>query len=108
DPNEISGIVDPPGSAGFPNPVASDRGEQYVALLDSRRNVLPEVEAEGNGINVHEDGVVTEVSAQTVVDPSGNAGRILAPVGEEDLWHRSLPRSVFPVFTAGAWYGTPS
>jgi len=27
DPNEVSGIVDPPGNAGFPRPVASDHGE---------------------------------------------------------------------------------
>ena len=40
------------------------------------------------GIDVEENGIPPEVSAKTVVDPSGNACRILAPVGEEDLRHQ--------------------
>jgi len=72
-------------SAGFPGPLRSDHGEEHVALADSRVEVYPEVYTERYVIDVHEDGVVAEVSAKTVVDPPGNAGRILAPVGEKDL-----------------------
>jgi len=72
-------------SVGFPGPFCSDHGEEHVAQADSGVDVFPKVYTERYGIDVHKDGVVAEVSAKTVVDPPGSAGRILASVGEKDL-----------------------
>ena len=44
-----------------PGPTRSDHGEDQVALADRRVDVFPEVFAERNRIDVHEDGVVAEV-----------------------------------------------
>ena len=39
------------------------------------RRGVPEVSPVRYGVDVHEDGVAAEVSAQTVVEPPGKAGR---------------------------------
>ncbi len=81
-------------SAGFPGPLRSDHGEDHVALADCRIDVFAEVFTERNGIDVHEDGIAAEVSTKTVVDPSGNADRVLAPIREKDPRHRAVAMSV--------------
>jgi hypothetical protein len=42
----------------------------------------------------HEDGLIAEMSAQTVVDSPGNTRRIFAMIGDEDLGHRARERRV--------------
>ena len=74
----------------FPYPLRSDHGEDAIALAYLRFDMFPEVLTERDGIDVHEDGIVTEVCTQTIIDPPGNPGRILPPIGEENLGHRAL------------------
>jgi hypothetical protein len=90
DPDKVPRVVDTPVSVGPPGPVLSDHDEDEVALTDSRVDVFTEVDTEGDVINVPKDGVGTEVGMKTIVDSPGNAYRIITPVGEEDLCHRSL------------------
>ena len=94
DPNKVSRVVEPSVSVGFPSPFCSDHGEDHVALPDSRIDVFPEVFTKRYGIDVHEDGIVAEVSTKAVVDPPGNADRILTPIREKDPRHRAVAMSV--------------
>ena len=46
-----------------PGPTRSDHRKDHVAPSNSRVDVFSEVDAERNVIDIHEDGVVAEVSA---------------------------------------------
>jgi len=80
DSNKVFRVVDSPRCIDFPRPTWSDHGNNHVAPAKSRVDVFPKVVTERYGINVHEDGVAAEMRTKTVVDPSGNAGRILPPI----------------------------
>ena len=44
-------------------------------------------------MHVHEDAGITEVTAEPIIDPSGNTRGFLPPVREEDLRHREFTRT---------------
>jgi hypothetical protein len=90
DPDEVSGVIDSPMTIGFADPLRPDYSEDQAALANSRVDVFPEVFTEGNGIVVYDNWSFAEVGAQSIVDPTGNLRRILAPIGEKDLGHRAF------------------
>src|SRR5581483_591236 len=65
-----------------------------VVLSDGLLDMLAEVGAEGNVVDVHEDGVAPVVAHQAITDATGNGVGIRAAVGNDDLRHNDTPAKV--------------
>ena len=73
DPDVIARVCQP-ACVGLAQPPRPHHHQKHLAPRDLIVDELPEVDAEGDGVDVHHDRVITEVTAQPVVDPSGHAG----------------------------------
>ena len=65
------------------NPGLADNRHQRVAWADPLRQHVDEVAARRDGVDIEEDALVSEPADQPVVDPPGEAARILAPIADE-------------------------
>src|SRR5205085_867102 len=52
------------------------------------------IDAQGDGIDVQEDGLRPEVTLQPVVEPPSHIGTVVTTIGDEELGHLSRPWSL--------------
>jgi hypothetical protein len=85
-PDDVVGVVEPPTAVlvGGADPVWADDCQQHLAGADRLGDDFGEVDAERDGVDVHEDLVVTESVGEPVVQPTGQAAGFLPPVADED------------------------
>src|SRR5205823_6465201 len=76
---------------GLAHPAPADDGQEHVTLVDGAADTLAEIDAEGYGVDVHEDVVATEVRMEPVVQPTGCPSAVIAAVRDENPGH--LPPS---------------
>ena len=70
---------------GLACPPVADDDEDYVALLDDCVDMLSEVHAQGDGIDVFENGGLAELLNQAIINAASHAGIVLPAIGNEDL-----------------------
>jgi hypothetical protein len=92
--DEIPLVVQPPPAfrTGRGEPPLADDGEDDLALGQLGLDVLPEVHPVGDGVHIYENGLRAEAGFESVVDPAGDVGAVVAAVGDEDLAHCPLPQ----------------
>jgi hypothetical protein len=73
--------------------MVTDYCQQDIALLNAIVETLTKINAERNGIDVHEDRITPELSPQAVVEPTCDIGAVLAAVGDENLGHGPMAPS---------------
>ena len=61
-------------------PARSNNGDENVATIERIRDVLAEIESQGNWVHVHEDIVFAEMTLQPVMDVPGDP-RGIHPLG---------------------------
>jgi hypothetical protein len=73
--------------------VRADHRQQDRAGTHRLVDYLREVDAELDGVDVHEDMVVTEAVGEPVVQPAGEVAGLLPPVADEDATRRDRGHS---------------
>ena len=80
EPHVVARIVDSSLALLAPHPLVADDGDQYAALAQSLFQVLPEIDAKRNRIDVLEDDVPGKMLDQPVVNPAGDIRAVVTPV----------------------------
>src|SRR4029450_13787672 len=83
-----SAVARTPVLAGGGQPVRAYHRQQDRAGTHRLVDHLREVDAELDGVDVHEDLVVTEAVGEPVVQPAGEGGGLLPPGAGEDATRR--------------------
>ena len=96
DPNEIVGIVEPaPALLGTifdyrTQPAIADHRQQNFALIDGSADYLAKIDTWQDRGDVDEDGSLSEMLLQPIMESSGNVRTVLATIGQEQLGHGVL------------------
>ena len=67
--------------------MVTDDRQQDIALVDLSGEMLAKIDAQGNGVDVHEDGAGPEVALQFLMEPPGDVRTVVTSVGDEELGH---------------------
>jgi hypothetical protein len=96
DPHRIGCIRDPRFAVGLrPEPIMPDNGDQQIAGLQRIVDMLAEIDAERDIVDIDEQARLAEMLRQPVEDAPGHGG-IGAPVGDDDLRILPVRGHVFP------------
>jgi hypothetical protein len=93
-PHEIRGVIEAPlpTFADDRQPPRTNHRQEHRARPDRGCDLLNEIVAQRNRIDIPEDMVVTVVVNEPVKQPSGRVGRIFPPVADEDPGGRARSR----------------
>ena len=82
-------VVEPPLAlaVGGGQPMRADDCEQCIALRDLRIELLDEIEPGLDGVDIDEERAAGKFACEMIVEPAGNAGRVVSPVIDEDAGH---------------------
>ena len=77
----------PPLTVGHGEPGLADHGHQEVAGPDRVLQVLAEIDAIRNRIDIQKNFAIGELLSQPIVDHASGISAVVASVGDEDLGH---------------------
>ena len=88
--DEVVGVVEPARALAIAaaEPVLADQDQDRVAGRHGAADVLDEVLARRDVVDVHEDLCRAEARTQAVVQASGIRARLAAAIGDEDMRHQ--------------------
>ncbi len=87
DPHKVVFIVEPALAVLIEDcgPVRTDHGKQDVAFRDFVAQHFDEIQAERNGVDIHEQKVAAELPLQPVAQAPGMTGTVVTAIADEEF-----------------------